>query len=992
MRKAYILLLLLGFLSVAHAQKKPLDHSVYDSWKSIANTQLTTDGKYLLYEVNPQEGDGKLIIHRNSDGSELIVPRGYKAMIAKDNLTATISIKAPFAEIRKARNKKVKKDKMPKDSLAIIDFAKWNIEKFEQIKSYKTGIDNNNFLAFIQLKKSEKEQASNADKKKQDDKGKKKTQDKSKKTKKLSKKEADKKKKEAEQEKLDGDILVVFNRLNGKKTLIKNVSSYEFSPNASSLTVMVNPDKKNKKLKSSATLYDLASMKPSTLSEGKKYYGHARYSKDSKQLVFLASTDTTTTGNKHCSLFYVSNANEKTKDYGKSYEIIPQNYTKNLPTNWSLNENSAPEFSGDGKRILIGVAPYIAPKDTSIIEAETAQVDIWNYKDYQIQPQQKVNLERNKKKVYEAVINLDKTQAKNNSLSTNSSYEIVPLTIEMWDRITIMNEGNAEWALSQDRTAYYIQSQWDDDNYTDLALVNMTTGERKQIAKKVNTRAQVSPEGQYIIWYDMNDADFHTYNVKTGKLANLTKPTKVNFYDEEDDHPSQPSAYCIRPIWTKNDKSVLINDRYDIWKFNPDGKVFENLTQGQGRARCIQFRPKVYDQHPNTKATFWDEKIAVSNDGKLYMSAFDEETKRNGFATVYMSDSKSFNIDVLDTFTYTNVYKAEKADLITYQKGNFAQANNIYLCNADFQHEKCLSDINPQQKEYSWGKAQLVHWNAYDGTPLDGLLYVPENVDSNKKYPMMIYFYEKRSETLYNYIEPRPSRSTVNIPFYCSRGYVVFVPDIVYKVGHPGESAYNCIVSGAKAMCQQFQFVDSTKMAIQGQSWGGYQTAYLVTRTNLFCAAGAGAPVSNMTSAYGGIRWGSGVCRQMQYEHGQSRIGATLWDKGGLDLYIENSPLFKADKVTTPLLIMHNDNDGAVPWYQGIEYFMALRRLGKKVWMLEYNKEEHNLVERRNCKDLSIRLQQFFDYYMKGASEPAWMKYGVPATRKGQYLGTELVE
>lgn len=374
------------------------------------------------------------------------------------------------------------------------------------------------------------------------------------------------------------------------------------------------------------------------------------------------------------------------------------------------------------------------------------------------------------------------------------------------------------------------------------------------------------------------------------------------------------------------------------------------------------------------------------------MTAFDEQTKRNGFATVNISDSHSLLVNVLDTFAYSSVYKAENANVIAYEKGNFGIAENMHLADAEFGNEKCISNINPQMSKYSWGHVQLVHWNAYDGTPLDGLLYVPENLDSTKKYPMMIYFYEKRSETLYNYIEPRPSRSTVNIPFYCSRGYVVFVPDIVYKVGHPGESAYNCIVSGAKLMCQQFQFVDSTKMAIQGQSWGGYQTAYLVTRTNLFCAAGAGAPVSNMTSAYGGIRWGSGVCRQMQYEHGQSRIGTTLWNKGGLDLYLENSPLFKADQVTTPLLIMHNDNDGAVPWYQGIEYFMALRRLGKKVWMLQYNKEEHNLVERRNCKDLSIRLQQFFDHYMKGDAEPAWMKYGVPATRKGEYLGTELAD
>lgn len=984
MRKTLIYFLLLCCILTANAQKKQLDHSVYDFWKSISNTQLTSDGKYLIYEINPQEGDGKLIVHRNSDGNEIIVPRGYKAQVAKDNLTATINIKAPFADIRKARNKKVKKDQMPKDSLAIINLKDWTIEKLERIKSYKTGIENNNFLAYIQLKASEKEK----DNKSPIDAKKKVPNTKS------SKKEVEKKKKEAEKEKLNGDILVVLNRTTGKKTYIKNVSSYEFNADASSLIVLVNPDKKNKKLKASATLYDLSSMSSTILSEGKKYYGHARFSLDGKQLTFLASTDTTTTGNKHCSLFYAhcTKSSDNAKAHERTKEIIPQTYEKNLPEGWSLNENSAPKFSANGKRILLGVAPYIAPKDTSIIEAETAQVDIWNYQDFQIQPQQKINLEKNKKKVYESVINLVHQQTENQHITTGSSFEIIPLTTSMWDKITITNEGNSEWALSQDRTKYYIQSQWDDDDYTDLALVNMNTGERKIIAEKVNTRAQFSPNGKYVIWYNMDDSSFYSYNTETSKTVNLTKATGVNFYDEEDDHPSQPSAYCIRPIWTENDKSVLINDRYDIWKFNPDGNGFENLTQGQGRARCIQFRPKVYDQHPNTKATFWDEKIAVSNDGKLYMSAFDEETKRNGFATVYMSDSKSFNIDVLDTFTYTNVYKAEKADLIAYQKGNFALAYNIYLSNASFQQEKCLSDINPQQKEYSWGKAQLVHWNAYDGTPLDGLLYVPENVDSNKKYPMMIYFYEKRSETLYNYIEPRPSRSTVNIPFYCSRGYVVFVPDIVYKVGHPGESAYNCIVSGAKAMCQQFQFVDSTKMAIQGQSWGGYQTAYLVTRTNLFCAAGAGAPVSNMTSAYGGIRWGSGVCRQMQYEHGQSRIGATLWDKGGLDLYIENSPLFKADKVTTPLLIMHNDNDGAVPWYQGIEYFMALRRLGKKVWMLEYNKEEHNLVERRNCKDLSIRLQQFFDYYMKGASEPAWMKYGVPATRKGQYLGTELTE
>ncbi len=935
-RKLLVLHLFLLAALAAPAQKKPLDHTVYDAWKSIENTQLTSDGKYLVYEVNPQEGDGKLVVRRLSDGKEMLLPRGYKANIARDNQTACVQIKAPFAKIRKARNKNTKKDKMPKDSLAIVNFGKWTITKYELMKSYKTGIDNNNYIAYIQSKAPNKN------------------------------------KKKAEKEKQDGDILVVVNTLTGKKTSVKNVASYAINPDASSLTVLVNPDKKNKKLKASATLYDLATMTPTLLSQGKKYYGSAKYSVDGKQMVFLASTDTTTTGNKHCSLYYVSN--------GKAQEILPQGYGKKLPSGWGINENSQPGFSENGKRILLGIAPYRAPKDTTIIEAETAQVDIWNYQDYQIQPQQKINLEEAKKKTYLAVVNLDNPQ------------ELVPLTTAMWDRVSVLDQGNSDWALSQDRTKYYIPSQWDDDNYTDLALVNLINGERKNIATKVNTRAQASPDGKYIVWYNMNDSAYYSYNVESGKTVNFTQKTGVNFYDEEDDHPNYPSPYDRRPLWTKGDQSVLISDRYDIWKFNPDGNGFENLTNGNGRSKCIQLRHQTYDNHPATYCKYWDGKEAIAENGKLYMTAFDETTKRNGFATVLVNDKDSYKLNLLDTFTYNNVYKAENANVFAYKKGNFSHSYNMYVSDGHFQGEQCLSDINPQMKEYSWGHAQLVHWNAFDGTPLDGLLYVPENIDPDKKYPMMTYFYEKRSETLYNYIDPRPSRSTVNIAFYCSRGYVVFVPDIVYKVGHPGESAYNCIVSGVKAMCQQHSFIDSTKMAIQGQSWGGYQTAYLVTRTNLFCAAGAGAPVSNMTSAYGGIRWGSGVCRQMQYEHGQSRIGATLWDKGGLDLYLENSPLFKADKVTTPLLIMHNDNDGAVPWYQGIEYFMALRRLGKKVWMLEYNKEEHNLVERRNCKDLSIRLQQFFDHYMKGAAEPAWMKYGVPATRKGQYMGTELTE
>ena len=224
--------------------------------------------------------------------------------------------------------------------------------------------------------------------------------------------------------------------------------------------------------------------------------------------------------------------------------------------------------------------------------------------------------------------------------------------------------------------------------------------------------------------------------------------------------------------------------------------------------------------------------------------------------------------------------------------------------------------------------------------------------------------------------------------FYASRGYLVFIPDVVYRTGYPGQSAYDAVVPGVLHLIAQ-GYVDPDRIGVQGHSWGGYQIAYLVTRTNLFRAAAAGAPVANMTSAYGGIRWESGMSRMFQYERTQSRIGATLWEAPLK--YIDNSPLFALDRVETPLLILHNDHDGAVPWYQGIELFVGLRRLDKPAWLINYNGEPHwpssTYAKRR---DWNIRLQQFFDYFLLGAPAPVWLAEGIPATEKGRTSGLEL--
>jgi dipeptidyl aminopeptidase/acylaminoacyl peptidase len=301
------------------------------------------------------------------------------------------------------------------------------------------------------------------------------------------------------------------------------------------------------------------------------------------------------------------------------------------------------------------------------------------------------------------------------------------------------------------------------------------------------------------------------------------------------------------------------------------------------------------------------------------------------------------------------------------------------MSDTNFKNPISLTDANPQQKDINWGYTELITWISLDGIELEGVIYYPENFDPTQKYPMIVNFYERNSDNLYSHRTPEPHRSTIDYHFYTSNGYIVFNPDIIYKDGYPGLSAYNCIMPGITSILNR-GFVDVNKIGAQGHSWGGYQVAYLATRTDLFAAIESGAPVVNMFSAYGGMRWGSGRNRSMQYEHQQSRIGGTIWEKPLQ--YLENSPLFYMDKVQTPILIMHNDHDGHVPWYQGIEYFIALKRLQKPVWMLNYTGEVHWPQRYANKVDFQKRMFGFFEHYLNNKAMPPWMVEGIKATER----------
>jgi dipeptidyl aminopeptidase/acylaminoacyl peptidase len=484
-----------------------------------------------------------------------------------------------------------------------------------------------------------------------------------------------------------------------------------------------------------------------------------------------------------------------------------------------------------------------------------------------------------------------------------------------------------------------------------------------------------SYDGSRLVFYDEPLKKYYAYDSKTQKKTIVAKDIKFPLYDEDNDVPDDPNAYGIAK-WLNNNDSFIAYDRYDLWLVDAKGmNPSKLLTNGRASKTSYRFVPTDLDQK------------TISMNDTLLIKGFSEIDKSESLASFTM---ENFQFKVLNKLPmhFTTIEKAKNAtDFVVMQEDEKTSPNlYAYQLTTNVQNPKAITQINEQQKDFNWLTTELVSWKAYTGKKAEGIMYYPEDFDPKKKYPMIVYFYERNNQTLHNYLAPSPTPSRLNIPFFVSRGYLVFVPDIWYQKGYPGQGAYDYILSGTRAMVKK-GFIDSTKIGLQGQSWGGYQVAHIITRTTLFKAAWAGAPVVNMTSAYGGIRWESGMNRQFQYEKTQSRIGATLWGNQGL--YIENSPLFHLPKVKTPLVIMANDNDGAVPWYQGIELFTAMRRLNKKVWMLNYNGEAHNLVERKNRKDIQIREQQFFDWLLKGENAPTWLSAGVSAVEKGKTMGLD---
>lgn len=942
MRYSFLLLCLVSIAAFSQKKaapeplvKKPLTHSVYDGWKEIPFKALTPDGTVAVMTINPQDGDGKAVFYHLKTNVQDSVKRAAEIGLTFDSKQVVFKIKPQQKVVKELRRQKKKKEDLPKDSLGIYSITSRKTEKVAEVKSFKIPEKAGGWLAY-QLE-AKKESKPKEDKTKTE-------------TKPEEKKPDQKSKKKKANSDDNGYTLLLRSLADGKERQFSYVKEYAFAKFGQGL--LFSSTGNDSTMKAGVYWYDLSSANLTALHQGKSKFNYKglSISEDGKQAAFLVDSDTTKALVRHFQL-------HTWKQGEPSAKVVDAENSLALPTNWLVSEHYTPLFSKDGGKLFFGSSPTPAVADTTLLPEEMAVVEVWGGHDDYIYPQQSKTVDTEKKRSYLAVYDLGARTIK------QVGDKEVPT-------ITLGNEGNSKILLGESDVKYRKAITWNTHIPSDVYVYDLATNTRNQVKAQLNGNANLSPLAEYVYWYSLPDTAWFAYHIATEKINRISKGVRAG--DEEDDHPDFPDAYGLAG-WTKEDKQLFIYDRYDIWSVSPNATEPPiNLTK-IGREQKIRFRYIRLD----------NEERFIDPDKELLLSAFNETTKSAGYYKLNLKTNQLTKLLMTD-HRYSYTIKAKSTNQLLFERESFREFSDLWTTDFSFAAPKKISDANPQMKNYFWGSVENVSWTSLDNIPLEGLLYKPEGFDPKKKYPMMVYFYEKNSDDLHEHYVPAPIRSSINYTLYTSHGYLVFVPDIVYKIGYPGESAHNCILPGVTSLISK-GFVDEKHIGIQGHSWGGYQTAYLITRTNLFAAAEAGAPVVNMISAYGGVRWESGLSRMFQYEKSQSRLGGTLWEKPML--YLENSPIFFADKVQTPLLMMHNDADGAVPWYQGIEYYMAMRRLNKPVWMLNYNGQGHGLTQRQDRTDFAIRMMQFFDHYLKGTPMPPWMKQGISAVEKGTTKG-----
>ena len=594
-------------------------------------------------------------------------------------------------------------------------------------------------------------------------------------------------------------------------------------------------------------------------------------------------------------------------------------------------------------------------------DEDTPSLILWHWKDPRLQAQQQVQEAQDKSYSYLAAYNV-------------TGNKVVRLAdVKMRDVTTSSRD---HWAIGVDITPYERQASIDGRAYRDVYAIDITSGARKTIATKLRgggfgAAGIFSPDGERAAYYD--DGDYKAYEFATGSTRTLTTGVDAKFWDDEDDHNTIKPPAAPPVGWSKDGGALLVRDNWDIWKLPLKGAA-QNIT-ANGKKDRIRYQARV-------GVPYRERGIDLAK--PMFVETYGEWTKKEGLARVDGVKGGSAVVSWEDA--KVDYRKARDADawfftrqtVVKFPDWYAADARGALLANA-----RRLTDANPQQKDVAWSSgSRLITYTCDKGDTVQAALFLPANYEPGKKYPTLTYIYEKLSQGLNVYPMPNATRYS-NPAVYTSRGYAFLQPDITYKLDDPGVSAVGCVVPAVKAAIAT-GIVDPANVGLQGHSWGGYQTSFITTQTDIFKTAVAGAPLTDMVSMFSSVYWNSGMTNQGIFISSQGRFTDSYAKNP--DPYIRNSPNRFANNLKTPFMILHNDRDGAVDFNQGITYFNTLRELGKDVVLLEYVGENHGLARPANQKDYAVRMQEWFDTFLQGKPAPDWLKDGVPRLQMEQHL------
>ncbi|HRP02879.1 MAG TPA: prolyl oligopeptidase family serine peptidase [Candidatus Kapabacteria bacterium] len=889
------------------------------NFKSVSGQKISPDGNWILYVANPDRGDGNLYIQSAHDTTKIIINRGSNGDFSDDSKWVAARILPKQLEVANAKSP----SDAPKNSLSLTNLTSDKSIDIESVKSFKFTND----ATWLVYQKFENK----------DDKS------------------------EKYKKKKIGSTLVLRHLNSGTEIPIENVTEYIIDSN------------------SNYVFYTISS------ASGKRDGIYARNIKANfaPEIAINTAENTFFTSmtwlDKHGKLAYVTGSLRKdgTTDNGNVYYWLANNpglkrialNSEAIDKTYFIPSINRLQWTDDGEKLFFGYKPLsekdtIANDDIKFSDSTFFNIDsilynadnqVWHWKDDRIGTYQKKWWDENKDRTFTGIIDINKGTHLLLAFDSANAVNSIPYT------------DNSNFAIGYDEIKYsklILYDGW----YYDLYTINLATGEKKLIAEKIAEPAHISPKGSYIIFFQ--NKQWYVYNNINNTKTSLTAEIPTVFYDEDNDLPKAPDSYGIGG-WYADERFVYIYDKYDIFQLAPaEPGTFVNFTAVVGRKHKVQFRFVKLDR----------EKKYINSADTLFASGYYEKDRTYGiyfFETNIAGGINLNNNNVTDLSIkkdYTLLGRSKYTNNLIYSRENFDEFPDIWYGDLFLNTVKKLTDINPQMKDYIWGRTEAMQWTSALGDTIKGYLIKPDNYDAKKAYPVLVYFYERFSEYTNKFYQPRINHRPI-YQTYLGDGYLVFVPDVIYRAGRPGQDAYDCIVPGLDSLIAR-GIIDKSKIVIQGHSWGGYQTAYLAATTNLFAAAAAGAPVGNMTSAYSQIRTESGLARQFQYEKWQSRIGGNLWDS--LNSYLANSPVFRLKGETSPLLILHGNVDEAVPFAQGVELFLAYKRLNKPAVLVEYDKEPHHPRKYENKLDWQIKMKEWFDYFIYNRTEPKWISKGMP--------------